>query len=264
MMNDFNLKLNAVLKKYYGTEDVLKKTYDLPSDGAYDMIVVSPIWNPEDVMKGEDISIECLKRRNIAASYLVRMEGKTIAWIRTGAAAGNVVDVCLALNGTSCNKILFLGGCTALKSDLQIGDLVVANKAISGTGATRYLLDDMVENNAFLEERRTPPKGILWLSKAAFRAEAKLNPRTIYSTDTLLGALLHREQVEATGADVLDMESSAFNRCMVLMERQGVGLLTVVGNASDGSAMTRITPEDNAGLNHTMDETICSIVRELL
>jgi purine-nucleoside phosphorylase len=262
-MNDFNVKLNAVLKKYYGTEDVLKKTYDLPSDGEYDLIVVSPIWNPDDICLADEGNIECLKQRNTAASYLVHVEGKTIAWIRTGAAAGNVVDVCLALNGTKCEKILFLGGCTALKSDLNLGDLVVANKAITGTGSTRYLQDDMDEPT-FLQERRTPPKGILWLSKAAFRAEAKINTRTIYSTDTLLGALLHRSEVEATGADVLDMESSAFNRCMILMERQGVGLLTVVGNASDGSAMTRITPEDNAELNHTIRETIPAIVREML
>lgn len=262
-MNDFNMKLSAALKKYYGTEDVLKKTYDLPSDGNYDMIIVSPIWNPDEVMHGEDVEIECLRARNAAASFLVRAEGKTIAWIRTGAAAGNVVDVCLALNGTDCDKILFLGGCTALKPDLKIGDLVVANKAITGTGATRYLQEDM-EHSTLLEERRTPPKGILWLSKAAFRAEVKLNTRIIYSTDTLLGALLHRSQVEATGADVLDMESSAFNRCMTLMERPGVGLLAVVGNASDGSAMTRITPEDNDDLNHTLHETISDLIRELL
>lgn len=262
-MNDFNLKLNAALKKYYGTEDVLEKTYDLPSDGHYDLIVVSPLWNPEDIIRDADAKIECLKQRNIAASYLVHLEGKTIAWIRTGAAAGNVTDVCLALNGTDCDRILFLGGCTALKSDLAIGDLVVANKAITGTGSTRYLQDDMDEPT-FLQERRTPPKGILWLSKAAFRVEAKLNTRTIFSTDTLLGALLHRGEVEATGADVLDMESSAFNRCMILMERQGVGLLAVVGNASDGSAMTRITPEDNEELNRTLHETIPGIIRELL
>ena len=260
-MNDFTLKLNAALKKYYGTEDVLKKTYDLPSDGHYDLIVISPIWNPADLMDGADI--ECLRERNTAASFLVHLEGKTIAWIRTGSAAGNVTDVCLALNGTDCDKILFLGGCTALKSDLKIGDLVVANKAVTGTGATRYLQDDM-EEPTFHLERRTPPKGILWLSKAAFRAEAKLNTRTIYSTDTLLGALLHRDEVEATGADVLDMESSAFNRCMILMERQGVGLLAVVGNASDGSAMTRITPEDNDDLNRTLHETVFEIIREML
>lgn len=262
-MNDFNLKLNAALKKYYGTEDVLEKTYDLPSDGHYDLIVVSPLWNPEDLLKDGDWDIECLKQRNTAASYLVHLEGKTIAWIRTGAAAGNVVDMCLALNGTDCDHILFLGGCTALKSDLNIGDLVVANKAVTGTGATRYLQDEL-EEPTFLQERRTPPKGILWLSKAAFRVEAKLNTRTIFSTDTLLGALLHRGEVEATGADVLDMESSAFNRCMILMERQGVGLLAVVGNASDGSAMTRITPEDNEELNRTLHETIPGIIRELL
>lgn len=262
-MNDFNRKLDAALKKYYGTQDVLKKTYDLPSDAHYDLIVVSPLWNPADLLRGDDVEIECLKRRNTAASYLVRLEGKTVAWIRTGAAAGNVTDVCLALNGTDCDHILFLGGCTALKDDLNPGDLVVANKAVTGTGSTRYLQDDMHEET-FLAERRTPPKGILWLSKAAFRAEAKLNTRTIYSTDTLLGALLHRDEVAATGADVLDMESSAFNRCMILMERQGVGLLAVVGKASDGSAMTRIIPEDNEALNRSLHETIPAIVRELL
>ena len=262
-MNDFTMKLNAALKKYYGTEDVLKKTFDLPSDGHYDMIVISPIFAPDEIVHDEAVEIECLRKRNCVASYLIHVEGKTIAWIRTGAAAGNVTDVCLALNGTDCDKILFLGGCTALKPDLKIGDLVVANKAVTGTGATRYLQDDMMEPT-FLLERRTPPKGILWLSKAAFRAEAKVNTRTIYSTDTLLGALLHREEVEATGADVLDMESCAFNRCMILMERQGVGLLAVVGNASDGSAMTRITPEDNDDLNRTLHETVFEIIREML
>jgi hypothetical protein len=51
---------------------------------------------------------------------------------------------------------------------------------------------------------------------------------------------------------------------MILMERQGVGLLAVVGNASDGSAMTRITPEDNDDLNHTLNVTVFEIIREML
>jgi hypothetical protein len=119
-MNDFTMKLNAALKKYYGTEDVLKKTFDLPSDGHYDMIVISPIFAPEEIIHDEAVEIECLRKRNCVASYLIHVEGKTIAWIRTGAAAGNVTDVCLALNGTDCDKILFLGGCTALKPDLKM------------------------------------------------------------------------------------------------------------------------------------------------
>lgn len=264
MTTTFSEKLNNVLHQCYGTEDALMRTYDLPADGKYDMIVISPVWNPGDVLRNDSIEIHCLRNRNTTGGYLVHYGGKTIAWIRTGACAGNVVDACLALAYTACDKVLFLGTCTALKPDLAAGDLVVPNKAISGTGATRYLLDDMEGDPTFLQERRTPPKGILWLSKAAIRAEAKLNTRTVFSTDTLMGGLLHRREILATGADVLDMESAAFTRCMSIMERPGVALLTVVGNASNGSAMLRIQPEDDERLNKTLNKAICQLVLELV
>lgn len=264
MTNTFSETLKQMTNRYYGTEDLLQRVLGLPSDGQYDMIVLSPVWNPEDVIQSDRCSIECLSSRNTTASYLIQCDDKRIAWLRTGVGAGSVVDACLMLTHTTCDKLLFLGSCTALKPDLQVGDLVVPNKAVSGTGATRYLLDDMSGDPTFLVERRTPPKGILWLSKAAIKQGVNLRTRTVFSADTLLGALLHPTEIQASGADVLDLEATAFTRCMTLMERRGVALLTVVGNAEESTAAIRALPTDNAALNETLHRTIFNLILEML
>ncbi|MCD8007701.1 MAG: hypothetical protein LUF68_01980, partial [Clostridiales bacterium] len=146
--------------------------------------------------------------------------------------------------------------------DLTAGDLVVPNKAISGTGATRYLQDALGGDDTFGKERRTPPKGILWLSKAAIKAEARLNTRTVFSTDSILGALIHQPEVEAIGADVVDMEATAFTRCLFLMERTGTALLVVSGKLGE-DRLSRPTPEAEAALNHTVEETLGEIIINL-
>jgi purine-nucleoside phosphorylase len=264
MNSNFTEKLNTMLHQCYGTDDALKSGFDLPSDGQYDMVVLSPIWNPYDIMKTDEVEIECLKNRNTTSSYLLHYGEQTIAWIRTGAGAGNVVDACLSMVKNNCSKILFLGTCNALKEDLSVGDLVVPNKAISGTGATRYLLDAMDGDPTFLKERRTPPKGILWLSKAAIKVGSKLNTRTVFSTDSLMGALLHLNEIEETGADVVDMEATAFTRCMSLLEKPGVALLTVAGNTGRHSTMARIYPENDPRMKKTQEETLSQIILNLL
>lgn len=259
----FSDLINQVLRRNYGAEDALRRTYGLPANEDYDMIVLSPLWRPEELLSGGAATIRCLQDRGAAGSWLLELNGKRVAWLRTGAGAGNVVDACLALVGGSCDNLLFLGTCTALKGNLLPGDLVVPNKAISGTGATRYLELKPQEDPTFLQERRTPPKGILRLSKAAIRAEAKLNTRTVFSTDSLIGALLHREMVEETGADVLDRESAAFARCMTLLQRPGVALLTVTGCTDGSGAVTRIQPEEDDRLRETTEHTIGRIITEI-
>lgn len=260
----FSDLVNQVLRRNYGAEDALRRTYGLPSDEDYDMIVLSPCWSPEELLRETEAEIRCLQDRSTAGSWLVELAGRRAAWLRTGAGAGSVVDACLALVGGSCENLLFLGTCTALKSDLVPGELVVPNKAISGTGATRYLELNPQEDPTFLQERRTPPRGILRLSKAAIRAGAKLNTRTVFSTDSLIGALLHRDMVEQTGADVLDREAAAFARCMTLLQRPGVALLTVTGCTDGNGAVTRIQPEDDERLRETVEYTIGQIVAEII
>lgn len=259
----FSDKLNTVIKQTCGTNDVLMNMFVLPTDGHYDMVVISPMWKPADVFKSGQVEMIFQRETNNVDSYLLRYEEKQILWLHIGPSAGNVMDTCLGLANIDCNKILFLGLCSTVKEDLAVGDLVVPNKAISGTGATRYLLDDMDGDPTFLKERRTPPKGILWLSKAAIKVEAKLNTRTVFSTDTILGALLHQEEIRETGADVVDMEAAAFARCMIVLERPGVALLTVGGKLGV-DRLGKLPEEEQARLDNTVENTLSQLVLNLL
>ncbi|MCD7929046.1 MAG: hypothetical protein LUF86_02675 [Clostridiales bacterium] len=258
----FTDKLNAAMGRVSGSGDALMNLFGLPTDGQYDMAVISPMWKPEDVLANQPVETVFQRETNTLATYLLRCGEKQILWLHIGPCAGNVMDACLGLSCTKCDKILFLGLCSTMKDDLTAGDLVVPNKAISGTGATRYLQDALGGDDTFGKERRTPPKGILWLSKAAIKAEAKLNTRTVFSTDSILGALIHQPEVEAIGADVVDMEATAFTRCLSLMERTGTALLVVSGKLGE-DRLSRPTPEAETALNHTVEETLGEIIINL-
>lgn len=259
----FSNKLNTVIKKSCGTSDVSMDMFGLPTAGRYDMAVISPMWKPTDVFKESQVEILFQRETNNVRSYLLRHDEKRIIWLHIDPSAGNMMDACLGLANIDCNRIIFLGLCSTMKEDLTAGDLVVPNKAISGTGATRYLLDDMSGDPTFLKERRTPPKGILWLSKAAIKAEAKLNTRTVFSTDTILGALLHQEDIKETGADVVDMEAAAFGRCMIVLERPGVALL-VVASKLGFDRLGTLTDEEQDRLNNTVENTLSKLLLNLI
>lgn len=257
--NDFPQKLNNTFHLCFGSKDALESICGLPADTACDMVVLSPLYQPGDILCAVETGMEFLGMGVFGESWLVTVDEKSVLWICTEGSAGSVTDISLALSLLPCQRILYLGESTALSPTVPSGSLIVPNKAICGTGATRYLCEDMSDDPTFLKERRTSPKGILWLSKAAIRTETQLKTSTLYSTDSIVGAMLHKREMEELGAEVMDRAATAFCRCMMLLNRPAVALLTVTRRLDDTG---RIIDADEETLDAART-AICSMIEAM-
>ena len=101
-------------------------------------VVIAPCWEPQSV------DIKLMKRisqkRNV---WNGELEGIEFTYILSGVGAGINADVVSALGATKCNKLLFLGSAGAIRSDINIGDIVIPNCLVCGDGACRYLQEDL-------------------------------------------------------------------------------------------------------------------------
>lgn len=255
----FSAKLDSTLYRCFGEKNLLPMLCGLTPDTACETLVLSSLYRPADLLNGF-AAVDLLGKGTTGESWLVRLGDISFPWIFCERSAGSIMDLCLALTAVDCGRILFIGEATSLRPELDCGTVLVPNKAISGTGATRYLCEEMTEDSAFLTERRTPPKGILWLSKAAIRSNVSLKTCTVYSTDTLLGAMLHRHDLEKLDAEALDFCSSAFARCMILTQTTGASLLVVTRQTDEQG---RLHDADQATLSNAA-ETVRNLLTNLL
>jgi len=120
--------------------------------------------------------------------------------IKTGVGAPFVGDAVLYLEGSACERLYFLGSCGAV-TDLEIGDLVVINKALNLESFTYILnkslnadfvnIDNNLLNNLYSYYRS--------IKKAA-----------IASVGSLCLQSSIKDYLVKSNIDVVDMESSAF------------------------------------------------------
>lgn len=190
----------------------------------YDLIVFSPAWRPEDVFQGD--SHVQITRRGVGRYLIVNGEQR-IAWVCTSL-CGGVMDSVLSMAELDCAHMLFLDQASALKETLEIGSLVVPNKVIHGGDPLQYLEQEVEQPEVeALEARRTSPRGVMWVNKAAYQQNIRTNTRIVFSCETRMAVQSMMEAVNESGVEVADQHSSVFSRCMVKMGRKGAALLVV-------------------------------------
>lgn len=103
----------------------LYNIYGFDINEEYEAIILAPSWKPEKVFKNFNTKIELVKTGPYYNSYTMQVDNKEYVYIQTGAGASNIVDCCLTLGNTKCNKIIFIGAVGALKEDMKLGDITI-------------------------------------------------------------------------------------------------------------------------------------------
>lgn len=218
----------------------------------YDLIVFSPAWRPEDVLQGNpNVQITCRG----AGQYLVISGELRIAWVCTGL-CGGVMDSVLSIAELDCSRVLFLDQATALNQELKAGSLIVPNKVIHGGDPLQYLEPSHEELD--MEARRTPPRGVMWINKAAYQQNIHTNTRIVFSCQTRMAVQVQMEAVLRSGAEAMDQYSSLFSRCMAKMGCNGATLLVVSQRLGRSSG-----PEERAHVDWVLREDVSRILLAL-
>jgi len=142
-------------------------------------------------------------------------------------AANTAITTEIACN-VEAKNLMRLGSCGALREDIKIGDLILADGCLRGDGVTPYYVD---------ENFVTKPDDELTaaLEKAAQKMGVRLHKGPVWSTDALLRETKELVDGKAEqGAIAVDMVSSAFLTIAQYYKVKAAAILAVSDNVMTG------------------------------
>ncbi len=157
-----------------------------------------------------------------------KYKGKSITVGNAGLYAPDTVLVTELLVETGINSFIRIGSCGALTENIQLSDLVIADRALRGDGVTKYYVkDDFIP--ASCEQLNDV------LAKDIAVKGKKVHKGTVWTTDALL-----KETPEFVnpaikqGAIAVDMVTSAFLTMCSLHKKTSAAVMVVSDNLITG------------------------------
>lgn len=156
-----------------------------------------------------------------------KYQGSRITVGNAGLYAPDTALVTELLCAGGINLLIRLGSCGALRDDIRIGDIVIADRALRGDGVTSYYVD-----------QKFVPQATKEISDELFRifsSSMSTHRGTVWTTDALL-----RETKEVInpviekGAIAVDMVTSSFLTVASFYKRKAAAILIVSDNLITG------------------------------
>ena len=256
------------------TNDMLMNAYNISSDEIFDAIVIAPTWSPYRIggfpiegivdckdMQKSDVSFtdhgdRTPMMKRLSKSYIVEWNGHRIAWLKTGTCAGNVIDSTLLLANNKTEKLIFLGAAGGIVPNVKPCELITPKCCVDYVGATRYFIDEMNSEGFGKTIEPENPLFIEQILRIARQKGIKLSSRKVFCTDTIIGEYLQMNRILGTGAEVIEMETSAFYCATSLMKKIAAAFLVISDNHSIGESLSAPKRELFEHYNQTIKNNI--------
>lgn len=155
-------------------------------------------------------------------------EGIKLTAMNGGMFSANTAITTEIVCNVQAGNLIRLGSCGALREDIKVGDLILADSVIRGDGVTPYYVDDNFET--------LPDNGLTGaLQKAAQQMGVRLHKGKVWSTDALLRETKKLVEGKADqGAIAVDMVSSALLTIAQFYKVKAACILAVSDNVMTG------------------------------
>ena len=239
-------KILQIAQHFNNTDDMLLNMYGIASDEPMDLFVIAPSWTPEKILKNYEYEAEQRSKHAYTSSYVVKYAGYQIGWIQCASSSANLIDSMLMLANVDTDKIVFMGAVGALKKEVPLGSLATPSESYAYVGGNAYL-KQRLDTKAF--GQTVIPHNMDFVDKVVEKArqqEIEMTKRKVFCTDSIICEYAHLDEILATGAELIEMETSAFYEGVHLMEKRGIALLCVSDNSAAGISLTNRSEEELA------------------
>ena len=236
-MNEFIIHMNETLKQ----DSLTDYTFGCSKDAISEVVVIAPNWKI-DIFREHVDSIQEISQK----VYTVTLPQLEFTFIRTGMGASFVGDSILALAGTRCKTVIFVGSVGGLNSKMSIGDIVIPKYSICGEGFSRYLEKDLADcfgHKYYPDEELNTT--IYNFSKDISSGIVERLYGKVYSTDTIIAEYMNLNRIQQFKPDCIEMETSAFYKAASYMELKATAILMVLDNTiEDKPLFTELCEND--------------------
>ena len=228
--------MNKIIQEFINnshSEDVLQELYGISSKDHFDCVFIAPSWPIEKIFGTGQDNISELYQGRFSRSFRIKNGSKTYLYIQLQMGAPNIADFCLSCYGLNCDKYVFIGSAGSLVPEINIGDIVIPETAISGTGATLYLHEQLDKENLF-EKTHSSPELNTVLRNICNDLNLTVKQAVPISVDSILCEYQHLDDFRSMGARLIEMECATFFKAIKMIEKQASAVLLVSDNSASG------------------------------
>lgn len=226
-------QLLATMQKYNSTA-MCREVFGLDSDTVYDALVVAPGWKPTKIIRDPSFRVTALADHSYVSGYQVEKDGLKIAWIQCASGACNLIDHLTICGELRFRKLIFVGAVGSLVPEIEVGELCTSACSIEGSFASAYLQETLTGWQPFSEVTPPDPGFLAQVTALSAGMGCALRPARVFCTDSISMEYSHLDEIRATGAQLIEMETASFYRLADLLEVPAVALLVVSDNSASG------------------------------
>ena len=200
----------------------------------YDALVVATGWKPDKTVLDPSFTVTQLAQHAYFSGFLVEKDGLRIAWAQTASGACNVLDHISICAELTVKKMVFAGAVGGLTADFPVGTLCTPEVCFEGSYAGAYFERRLPAFTPFapvLPPDRAYVDRVIGLGR---RLGYEIKPAKVFCTDSIALEYSHLDEIKATGAALVEMETAIFYRLADLFEVPAVALLAVSDNSATG------------------------------
>lgn len=222
--------------KRYNEGNMAQECFGFEPDVVYDALVVAPGWKPTKIIRDESYTVTQLTQHSYFSGYLVEKDGLKIAWAQTASGACNLLDHTIICAELQFKKFIFVGAVGGLVPEFKVGDFCTPEYCISGVYAPQYFRESLSDYKPF--ERVYPDPDYTDRVVALAKENGyELKRAKVFCTDSISLEYSHLDQIKASGAQLIEMETSTFYTLAQLFEVPSVALLVVSDNSATGAPL---------------------------
>ncbi len=245
--------------KKYNKGIMYQEIFGFDPDVDYDALVIAPGWHPVKIIKDPAYRVTLLSQHSYFAGYLVEKDGLKVAWAQTASGACNVLDHAMICADMSFRKCIFVGAVGGLTQRFKVGDFCTPEVCISGVYVNHYLDEKISDYKPF--EKIYPDKQ--YMQKVISLADSlgyELKPAKVFCTDSVCMEYSHLDEIRASGAELIEMETGTFYTLADLFDVPAIALLAVSDNSATGDPLLGRGEELEAAYHNTRSNIVPDMV----
>ena len=223
--------------KKYNTGIMYQEVFGFEPEVEYDVLVIAPGWKPTKIIKDPSYKVTELAQHSYSSGYLVEKDGLKVAWAQTASGASNVLDHTIICADMKFRKCVFVGAVGGLTDRFEIGDLCTPEVCISGVYTNHYLDEKLDEEFHPFEKIYPNLQYTRDITEMAEKAGYSLKSAKVFCTDSVSLEYMHLDEIKATGAELIEMETGTFYTLTKLFDVPSIALLAVSDNSASGAPL---------------------------
>jgi len=140
---------------------------------------------------------------------------------------------------------------------------VTPKYSLAYEGASLYTYEHISTEHFGKKVYPNDPNFVSSVMEICKKNEITMKEKVVYCTDSIMCEYIHLDYIKSLGAELIEMETAAFYRCLELINKPGIALLCVSDNSASNISLVARTEEETRCFHQAREQHIPTILLEI-